>query len=123
AALLHDTVEDTDTTMEELEQVFGSRITCIVNELTDDKSLQKHERKQLQIQNAKSLSHDAILVRLADKIYNLRDLNRVTPAGWSEERVQEYFQWSSKIAKQIMGVNDKLDAIVKDLLSKRKCDI
>jgi guanosine-3',5'-bis(diphosphate) 3'-pyrophosphohydrolase len=94
---LHDTIEDTETTIEELQQEFGTRIAgilylffslknlCIilgiVAELTDDKSLDKVERKRLQIVNANKLTPDAIIVRLADKISNLRDLNRITPVG------------------------------------------
>jgi guanosine-3',5'-bis(diphosphate) 3'-pyrophosphohydrolase len=58
-------------------------------------------------------------VRLADKIYNLRDLNRATPVGWSEERVEEYFQWSSQIARQLFGHNTQMDAILKDLFLQR----
>ncbi len=94
---MHDTIEDTETTIEELQQEFGTRIAgilylffslknlCIilgiVAELTDDKSLDRAERKRLQIANANKLTPDAIIVRLADKISNLRDLNRITPVG------------------------------------------
>ncbi len=91
----------------------------IVAELTDDKSLAKDERKRLQIVNANRLTSDAIIVRLADKIYNLRDLNRAIPVGWSKERVTEYFQWSSKIACQLFGHNSQMDVILKDLFLQR----
>ncbi|CAF0732847.1 unnamed protein product [Adineta steineri] len=118
-ALLHDTVEDTETTHEELQQEFGTRIADLVAELTDDKNLPKAERKRLQILNAKQLSSDAIIVRLADKIYNLRDLNRETPVGWSEQRVKEYFEWSVQIARQLAGHNAQMDEILKDLFRQR----
>ncbi|CAM4638213.1 unnamed protein product [Caretta caretta] len=91
AALLHDTVEDTDTTFSEIEEQFGGEVRRIVEEVTDDKMLPKMERKRLQIERAPHSSRGARLVKLADKLYNLRDLNRSTPAGWSEQRVQEYF--------------------------------
>ena len=91
----------------------------IVAELTDDKSLDKAERKRLQIANANQLTSDAIIVRLADKIYNLRDLNLATPVGWSEERVKEYFEWSIKIARQLRGHNNQMDTILKDLFLQR----
>jgi len=91
----------------------------LVLELSDDKDLKKKERKQLQIENAKNLTHDAILVRLADKIYNLRDLNRVRPVGWSDERITEYFEWSVQIARQLTGHNQILDDILKDLFLQR----
>ncbi len=94
-------------------------IIGIVAELTDNKSLDKAERKRLQILNANQLSSDAIIVRLADKIYNLRDLNRTIPIGWSEERVKEYFEWSAKIARQLFGHNIQMDRILKDLFIQR----
>lgn len=86
AAILHDTVEDTDTTFDELEEHFGETVRNIVAEVTDDKSLPKQERKRLQIEHAKSVSHRAKLVKLADKLYNLRDLERGIPHGWTEVR-------------------------------------
>lgn len=84
AALLHDTVEDTDTTFEEIENLFGVAVCGIVREVTDDKSLEKGERKRLQIVHAKTSSHKAKLVKLADKLDNLRDLLVNTPSGWTE---------------------------------------
>lgn len=84
AALLHDTVEDTDTTFEEIEQNFGASVRQIVQECTDDKSLPKLKRKRLQIEHAKDATHEAKLVKLADKLYNLRDLERSLPNGWTE---------------------------------------
>ncbi|CAJ1049890.1 guanosine-3'%2C5'-bis(diphosphate) 3'-pyrophosphohydrolase MESH1 [Xyrichtys novacula] len=81
AALLHDTVEDTDTSPAELEEKFGSVVAGIVQEVTDDKSLPKQERKRQQVEHAPHCSHQAKLVKLADKLYNLRDLNRCTPTG------------------------------------------
>lgn len=84
AAILHDTVEDTDTSFDEIEEHFGKVIRDIVAEVTDDKSKPKQERKRLQIQHAKNASHEAKLVKLADKLYNLRDLERNTPEGWTQ---------------------------------------
>lgn len=101
AALLHDTVEDTDTTFEEIESQFGTEVRNIVMELTDDKSLPKVERKRLQIENAPKCSHKAKLIKLADKLYNLRDLQKAIPVGWSEDRVKEYF----KVMKDSFKVN------------------
>ncbi|NWU07310.1 MESH1 pyrophosphohydrolase, partial [Cephalopterus ornatus] len=86
-------IEDTDTTLSELEERFGAEVRRVVEEVTDDKMLPKMERKRLQVERAPGCSPRAKLVQLADKLYNLRDLNRCTPRGWSEERVQEYFRW------------------------------
>lgn len=84
AAILHDTVEDTDTTFDELEQRFGPKIRGIVEECSDDKDKSKMDRKRLQIEHAKTSSFEAKLVKLADKLYNLRDLERSIPRGWTE---------------------------------------
>ncbi|XP_069321800.1 guanosine-3',5'-bis(diphosphate) 3'-pyrophosphohydrolase MESH1 isoform X1 [Eulemur rufifrons] len=99
AALLHDTVEDTDTTLDEVELHFGAQVRRLVEEVTDDKTLPKMERKRLQVEQAPHSSPGAKLVKLADKLYNLRDLNRCTPEGWSEHRVQEYFEWAAQISE------------------------
>lgn len=84
AALLHDTVEDTDTTFDEIDREFGPVVRKIVEEVTDDKNLPKLERKRLQIVHAKDCSFQARLVKLADKLYNLRDLERCAPEGWTD---------------------------------------
>lgn len=90
AALLHDTVEDTETTFEEIEREFGVNVKNIVKEVTDDKSLPSAERKRLQIVHAKDSTYQAKLVKLADKLYNLRDLQASIPEGWTE--VDEKFE-------------------------------
>lgn len=110
AALLHDTIEDTETTVEELEARFGKRVAAIVVEVTDDKSLPKDERKRLQIAKAASKSHEAKVVKLADKISNLRDLASAPPADWLDERRMEYFQWAKEVARGLRGVNASLEA-------------
>lgn len=91
AAMLHDTVEDTNTTFEEIEEVFGRKIRKIVEEVTDDKSLSRAERKRLQIEHAPGSSKEAKLVKLADKLYNLRDLLKEVPLGWDSKRRHDYF--------------------------------
>ncbi|XP_030233909.1 guanosine-3',5'-bis(diphosphate) 3'-pyrophosphohydrolase MESH1 [Gadus morhua] len=117
AALLHDTVEDTDTSIAELELTFGPTVARIVQEVTDDKTLPKQERKRLQVEHAPHCSQQAKLVKLADKLYNLRDLNRCTPTGWTAERVQEYFVWGSLVIRGLKGTHptleEKLDALFK----------
>lgn len=109
-ALLHDTLEDTQTTFAELEQ-FGQEIHHLVQEVTDDKSLPKQMRKQLQVEHAAQLSQRAKLVTLADKIANLRDINVSSPMGWSTERKQEYFEWAKCVVDQMRGTHGKLEAI------------
>jgi guanosine-3',5'-bis(diphosphate) 3'-pyrophosphohydrolase len=111
AAVLHDTVEDTETTVHELVQVFGDEVTAIVMEVTDDKALPKAERKRLQIEHAAHISNQAKLVKLADKICNLRDITKLTPAGWSLERKQEYFDWAKAVVDGLRGVHAGLEQI------------
>lgn len=115
AALLHDTVEDTDTSFEEVEQNFGPRVRKIVEEVTDDRSLPKAERKRLQVERAAKKSPQAKLVKLADKIYNLRDLQRSLPEGWTEERRREYFAWAKKVCDNLKGTNQALEDILEEI--------
>jgi guanosine-3',5'-bis(diphosphate) 3'-pyrophosphohydrolase len=110
AALLHDTVEDTATTHEELLNAFGSRVARIVAEVTDDKALAKAERKRLQIEHAPGLSAEAKLVKLADKICNLRDVAERPPAKWDLERRREYFDWAKRVVAGVRSVHPRLEA-------------
>ena len=110
AALLHDTVEDTDTTIEEIEAGFGRSIAAIVAEVTDDKSLPKEERKRLQIVKAGSKSDGAKLVKLADKIANLRDIRSDPPSDWDTARRQEYFHWAARVVAGLRGISPALEA-------------
>ena len=110
AALLHDTIEDTETAADELQREFGSEITKIVLEVTDDKSLPKDERKRLQIEHASHVSYGARLVKLADKICNLRDMLASPPADWPPERKRQYFDWARQVVDQVRGTNAGLEA-------------
>ncbi|MGH8619021.1 MAG: HD domain-containing protein [Burkholderiales bacterium] len=119
AALLHDTVEDTDTTPGQLRTHFGPRIRDIVLEVTDDKALPKAERKRLQIEHAGTASRKAKLVKLADKICNLRDIAAAPPAKWSVKRQQKYFDWAKKVIDRVRGVNDTLEFAFDKAYSRR----
>ena len=119
AALLHDTVEDTATSPEELAEAFGRRIADIVAEVTDDTRLPKAERKRLQIEHARTLSPQARLVKLADKICNLRDVAERPPAKWDLQRRQEYFEWAKRVIDGVRGASPKLEAAF-DAAYKRK---
>jgi len=103
AALLHDTVEDTATTHEELVDAFGSRVARIVAEVTDDKRLPRAERKRLQIEHAPHISREEKLVKLADKVCNLRDVAERPPAGWDLGRRREYFDWAKQVIDGLRG--------------------
>ncbi len=109
AAILHDTIEDTDTTEQELVKHFGKDVADIVVEVTDDKTLPKAERKRLQIEHAAHISRRAKLVKLADKICNLRDIAASPPADWSVDRKREYFDWAKKVVDCLRGVHPGLE--------------
>jgi len=121
-ALLHDTVEDTETTAAELEDEFGTTICSIVMDVTDDKTLPKDARKQAQIDHAAHISDQAKLVKLADKISNLRDVLNNAPTDWSLERRQQYFDWAHQVIAQIRGVHPLLEALFDETHEKRPVD-
>ena len=105
------TVEDTETTFEELSGQFGEDASNLVREVTDDKSLDKALRKQLQIEHAAKSSDKAKQIKLADKICNIRDIMSSPPAEWTLERRTEYLDWSSKVVSGCRGVNEKLEQV------------
>jgi guanosine-3',5'-bis(diphosphate) 3'-pyrophosphohydrolase len=110
AALLHDTIEDTQTTAAELEQQFGRDVRLLVEEVTDDKRLPKAERKRLQVAHARDASHRAKLIKLGDKICNVRDVTHSPPADWPLERRREYLDWTEQVVAGCRGVNAALEA-------------
>jgi guanosine-3',5'-bis(diphosphate) 3'-pyrophosphohydrolase len=110
AALLHDTIEDTETTPDELRARFGERVTDLVLELTDDKALPKETRKLLQIRHAPHKSAGAALVKLADKIANVRDIVDRPPAHWALGRRVEYLGWARRVVESLPAANPLLEA-------------
>ena len=111
AAILHDTVEDTQTTFAELEARFGKAIADTVREVTDDNNLPKARRKALQVEHAPHLSQGARLVKLADKICNLRDVADDPPAHWQQQRRMEYFEWAKHVIDGLRGAHPQLEAV------------
>jgi guanosine-3',5'-bis(diphosphate) 3'-pyrophosphohydrolase len=109
AALLHDTVEDTDTTSEELEAEFGPVIAGLVAEVTDDPALSSAQRKTRQEIEAPAKSPRARMIRLADKTCNVRDIGRAPPPSWSYERRMEYYAWATRVVAGLRGANAGLE--------------
>lgn len=116
-AILHDTLEDTATTATELEARFGPEVRRVVEEVTDDKSLPKAERKRLQVEHAPHLSTRARQIKLADKISNVRDIIHSPPATWPLERRQEYLAWTERVVAGCRGVNPPLEALYDEILA------
>ncbi len=110
AAILHDTIEDTETTTDELTELFGGRVCGFVLEVTDDKSLPTSVRKQLQIDHAPHLSTEAKQIKLADKISNIQDIFENPPTDWDERRRREYVEWGVAVVAGLRGVNRDLEA-------------
>lgn len=120
AAVLHDTIEDTETTEEEIQNLFGATVRKMVHELTDDKSLPKTTRKQLQIEHAPHISKGAQQVKLCDKISNIRDVLDNPPAGWSKERRSEYVCWGENVVAGLRGANENLEKYFDALVAKAR---
>lgn len=117
ASILHDVLEDTETTEKEIEEKFGEKVSHIVIEVTDDMRLPSNRRKELQIEKASKLTREAKLIKIADKISNISDLVRY-PIQWEKERKVEYVNWSKKVFEKCKGQNSFLDQ-----LFENTCDI
>ena len=121
AALLHDVLEDQAMRVnyKMLKEKFGKRVARIVREVTDDRSLPKAERKRLQVVHAGEISPRAKLVKLADKICNLRDILASPPVHWPLQRQQAYFDWSAQVIAGVRGIHPQLEAVFDTLYARR----
>ena len=118
AALLHDTVEDTETTIEEIRELFGPAVAAVVAEVTDDTTLPRQERRRIQLERAGGVSREAKLVKIADKISNIRDVASRPPTGWSLERRREYVLWAASVARECAGIVPRLDELAEKELAR-----
>jgi len=117
AAILHDVLEDTCTTEQEMRNAFGDRVTNIVLEVTDDMTMSYDDRKRYQISRAPTLSSDAKKIKIADKISNIRDILDL-PLTWSNRRKRQYFEWSEKVIAGCRGINSLLDKAFDNILKE-----
>jgi guanosine-3',5'-bis(diphosphate) 3'-pyrophosphohydrolase len=120
AAILHDTIEDTETSAQELKDYFGQEVCLIVQELTDDKSLPKQERKRLQVEHAPNLSTPAKLIKMADKICNVGEITARQPVEWSLQRKLEYLDWAERVVAACRDYNLNLAQHFDTVLKKSK---
>ena len=117
-ALLHDTVEDTQTSFEEIEKKFGAQVAGFVREVTDDKSLSKEARKRFQVINASHKSKGAAQIKLADKLFNLNDLLNNPPPDWSQTRIDRYYEWAQSVVDRLPEANDQLLGAVEKMINE-----
>ncbi len=124
AAILHDVMEDTVNSVQErdeliqiIREIFGEAILSITLEVTDDKTLDKKERKRLQVENASHKSVKARKLKIADKIMNLRDIADNPPEGWPLQRISDYFDWAEDVVAGLRGVNAKLELLFDESLA------
>ena len=120
SAVLHDTIEDTETTPDELEEIFGAEVRRVVMEVTDDKSLPKRERKERQVDEAAGLSRRAKLVRIADKISNVHDVLHAPPADWTVDWRLSYIDWTQRVVSACRGCHPGLEAYYDELVEEAR---
>jgi guanosine-3',5'-bis(diphosphate) 3'-pyrophosphohydrolase len=120
AAILHDTIEDTETTPQEIEDYFGKEVLLLVLEVTDDKSLPKQERKRLQVEHAPNLSTSAKQIKIGDKICNVSEITPAQPAEWTLQRKLEYLDWAEKVVLGCRDSNPDLEQHFEAVLTKSR---
>lgn len=120
AALLHDTVEDVGATREQIEKLFGDRVASLVMECTDDKSLPKARRKELQVENAPHKSDGAKTIKIADKISNISDIMIAPPVDWPKQRIIDYLDWSERVVNGLRGANKDLEELYDERLKEAR---
>lgn len=120
AAILHDTIEDTQTTAEELRDRFGPRVADLVMEVTDEVGLTWQVRKRQEIEHAATLSPDAKLIKLADKTCNVADTIFNPPSEWTLQRRRDYLEFAELVAAGCRGVSVNLDRDFDDVLAKAR---
>jgi guanosine-3',5'-bis(diphosphate) 3'-pyrophosphohydrolase len=109
-------LEDTETAPSELEELFGPEVRRLVEEVTDDKTLEKSIRKELQVRKVAGLSPRAKMIRIADKICNVRDVSHSPPTHWGSSRRREYFDWTERVVTGCLGVNVALEQLFHEVL-------
>jgi (p)ppGpp synthase/HD superfamily hydrolase len=123
AAVLHDAIEDTNTTPDELEENFGRTVRMVVEEVTDDKTLDQAARKESQVRRAPFLSPRAKAIKIADKIANVRDVTDSPPAKWSVARRVEYLDWTERVVGGCRGTNEPLEKLYDEVLEQGRAKL
>lgn len=120
AGWLHDTIEDSETTNDELADRFGLRVAGLVVECTDDMSLPKSERRQKQIEDAPKQSPGAKLIKIADKVSNIRARIFANPSAEQREELADYAAWAEQVVAGCRGGNATLDALFDEAVANAR---
>lgn len=121
AAWLHDTVEDCGVSPEEVAARFGAEVAALVGEVTDDKSLPKAERKQLQVDHAPHKSDAAALIKICDKLSNIRAVGTAPPVHWPVARQAAYLDWAEAVVARLpSGADPVREAFAVALAGSRR---
>jgi (p)ppGpp synthase/HD superfamily hydrolase len=123
AALLHDVVEDTAISNDQIRENFGDEVADIVAEVTDDKSLKKKERKGAQIEHAPNLSAGAKLIKIADKISNVREIASDPPKKWGINRQRKYFDWAESVVNAMGPVDPEMRLVFDKTLGDARAQL
>ena len=116
-------LEDTETTLSEIEEHFGPVVRSLVQEVTDDKSLPKPKRKRLQIEDAPHLSTGAKQIKLADKISNINDVAFAPPAHWPYQRRVDYLSWADSVVRGLRGCNEQMEVLFDKTMSRARSQL
>ncbi len=116
AALLHDVMDETGTTYEEIENRYGKIVSQYVQEMTVKKELTLKEQKKYQIIQAFHQTPSVAVIKLSDKLSNLKTLAQTPPASWSRDRIDQYFQWAQSVIENLPEANSFLKQAVKDVI-------
>jgi guanosine-3',5'-bis(diphosphate) 3'-pyrophosphohydrolase len=104
-ALLHDTLEDTSATFDELEREFGIEVAEGVSALTKNESLPKEEQMMDSLNRILKLKKEVWAVKLADRITNLQD----PPYYWDNNKKKKYQNEAKIILEKLKGGNEYLE--------------
>jgi (p)ppGpp synthase/HD superfamily hydrolase len=110
AALLHDAIENQEVPRQLIAEAFGEDVAALVEEVTDDRTLDEAERKRLQVEHAPTRSDRAKLIKLADKTSNLRAVAASPAPDWSVKRRLDYIAWGRDVVAGLRGIDAELEA-------------
>jgi (p)ppGpp synthase/HD superfamily hydrolase len=111
AAYLHDTIEDTNTTYEEIEKEFGKKVADLVLELTNDEAQMNAKGKaEYLLDKMNRMSTEALTIKLADRLHNVSDFDTAKPKWRTKYKLQ-----TETILNGLKNLNATQQKLVKDI--------